>query len=125
MVNFIIENISRFAAPCQPKGDFLGFPTWYKYLEGRVETNPPGCAVVLSGLGDIWLILLAIIEMLIRLAAIAAVVYIVYSGIRLINARGNPEKITSARIAIQDALVGLVIAIIAIALISFIGGRIN
>ncbi len=127
MSNIIIDLISRFGAACDiPQGGtFLGFPNWYKYLGGQTEVDPPGCAPALSGLGDIWLIVLAIVEILLRLAAIAAIVFIVYAGIRYITARGNPDKLTSARIAIQDALIGLVITIAAIALVSFVGGRVS
>lgn len=122
MHDFLLENFLRFAAPCSG-GSFFGLPTWYKYLDGR--NDPSGCTPVLTGLGDVWLILLAVIEILLRLAAIAAIVFIIYAGIRYITARGNSDKITSARISIQDALIGLVITIIAIALVSYFGTRIS
>ncbi len=122
MYDFLLENFLRFAAPCSG-GSFFGFPTWYKYLEGR--DDPTGCSPVLTGLGDVWLILLAIIEILLRLAAIATIIFIIYSGIRYITARGNSEKITSARISIQDALIGLVITIVAIAVVSYFGTRVS
>ncbi len=122
MLDFLTENLIRFSATCTG-GTFLGFPKWYKYLGG--QGSGADCVPTLTGLNDIWLIVLAIIEMLLRLAAIAAIVFIVYAGIRFITARGNPDKINSARTAIQDALVGLVIAIVATALVSFVAGRIN
>lgn len=104
-------------------GDFFGFPTWYKYLDGT--GTGADCNPVITSINDIWLIVLAIIEILIRLAAIAAIVYIVYGGIRLTASRGNPDKIASARTAIIDAIVGLLIAIIAIALVNFIGNSVG
>lgn len=108
------------ATPCGG-GDFLGLPKWYKYLGS--EGTGMDCVPRIAGLGDIWLIVLAVIEMLLRLAALTAIVFMVYGGIRLITARGNPEKISSARTAIQDSIIGLVIAIAAIAIVSYIAGR--
>ena len=106
---------------CKPQGDFIGLPTWYKYLPG--QGTGADCVPRLNSLSDIWLIVLAIVEILIRIAAIGALVYIVYGGIRFITARGNPEKLNSARTAVQDAIIGLIIAIIAVAVINFVGSR--
>ena len=119
MNNLLIDILSKFSAvdPACEKS-FFGFPTWYKYLDSGVA-----CAPVLKELSDVWLIVLAIVEILLRVAAIAAIIFVLYGGIRFITARGNPEKINSARIAIQDALIGLVIAIVATALVSFVAGR--
>lgn len=128
-MNFIVNIFTNFAAvgsECDPSktNPFFGFPHWYKYLKGTTELDN-NCAVTLSKIGDVWLIALAGVEILLRLAAIAAIIYIVYAGIRYISARGNPEKITTARISIQDALIGLVITIAAIAIVSFVGSRLG
>lgn len=113
--------LTTFGAACQPGQSFFGFPTWYKYLDG--QTTDGSCIARLSQLTDIWLIVLAVVEMLLRIAAIAAVIYVLYGGVKFITARGNPEKITTARTTVQDALIGLVIAITAIAIVNFVGGR--
>lgn len=120
MIDFISLNLSRFSATCSG-GSFFGFPKWYKYLDGQLDSV--GCVPKLTGLSDIWLIGLAVLEMLLRLAAMAAIVYVIYGGIRFMTSRGNPDKLTSARIAVQDALIGLVITIVAIAIVSYFAGR--
>lgn len=108
---------------CKVKeGTFFGLPTWYKYLEGQKEEGG-GCVPKITELNDVWAIVLAIVEILLRIAAIAAVVYVLYGGIRFITAQGNSEKITAARTAVQDALIGLLIAVVAIAVVSFIGNQ--
>lgn len=112
----------RFAAPCS-NGSFLGMPPWHKYLDGRVTGNE--CVPIFNALSDVWLIVLAIIEILLRLGSMAAVVYVLYGSVRFITARGNPDKINSARNAIQDAIIGLFITVAAIAVVNFIGGRFN
>lgn len=113
--------LSTFGAASCDGGNFVGLPKWYKYLGS--EGTGTDCVPAITGINDIWLIVLAVVEILLRVAAMGALIFIVYGGIRFITARGNPEKINSARIAIQDALIGLVIAIAAVAIVNFIGSR--
>ncbi len=105
------------------KGNFIGLPTWYKYLDTAIVNGKPICNPVISQLKDLWLIALAILEILLRLSVLIAIGYVLHGGFRFITARGDPEKIGKARTMTIDALVGLVIAMIAIASVSFIGGR--
>lgn len=51
----------------------------------------------------------------------AAVVVVVYGGIRMITAQGKDDQIAEARKMIIYALVGLALAIIAPAVIAFVG----
>ena len=122
-MEIIKESINRFAATCDTSSAFFGFAHWYKYLDGQgVGKN---CVPVFNKLTDIWLIGLAVIEILIRVAAIAAIIFVVYGGVRYILSRGNPDKITASRLTIQDAVIGLIISIVAIVTIRFIGGKIG
>jgi hypothetical protein len=114
---------------CTPKGGaFLGFPTWYKYLSGQqIPTgDATGAATVCSPriaqLNDVWLIVAAVIEMMLRIAAIAAVLYVLYGGVQYIMSEGDPGKTAKARGTLINALVGLVIAIGAATIVSFLAG---
>lgn len=105
---------------CQ--NDFLGIPTWFKYL----KTDPANqCAPELSGINDIWLIGLAVIEILTRFATLVAIGFIIYAGIKYSNSRGNAEKVNSAKFTLQDAFTGFIIAIVATAAVSFIAERLT
>lgn len=117
----MITNLLTFAAtdPCEGNGLF-GFPNWYKYLP---SADAATCTPGITGLNDIWLVLLAIIEILIRVAILAAIIYVLIGGFKFITSRDNPEKTASARHTVIDALVGLVIAVAATAVVSFIAGR--
>jgi hypothetical protein len=99
---------------------FLGIPPWYKYLDVKVGHN---CAPQLHQLNDVWLIGLAAIEILTRIATLIAIGFVIYGGIKYSLSRGNADRVTSAKSTLIDALTGLVIAIIATASISFIAGR--
>lgn len=117
--------LSNFAASCSG-GGFFGFPTWYKYLDGITSktTGPSGsevtiCTPQILALGDIWLIVAAVIEILVRLAALIALGYVIWGGIKYVVSRGEPNNISQAKQIIIDGIIGLVIAIGATALINF------
>jgi hypothetical protein len=126
MIDFI-SNIHIFAARCN-SGGFFGFPTWYKYLENS-SRNPNECSPALTGINDIWLIGLAIVEILLRVAVLVAIAYVLLGGAKYILARGEtgrpgyPDKINAAKYTVIDGLVGLVIALVAIAVLSFIARK--
>ncbi len=115
------------AGACTPNGSFLGFPTWYKFLSGEKYTDPEShtisCSVKLNGLKDIWKIVAAVIEILLRVATLIAIGFVVYGGILYTISQANPEKTKQALRTIINALVGLVIAIISTVLVSYIAGR--
>ncbi|HSX08476.1 MAG TPA: pilin [Candidatus Saccharimonadales bacterium] len=112
------------AGPC-PGGDFLGFPKWYKYLGHQMVTGKDGqtsCAPQITGLSDIWLIVASVIELLLRIGALAAIVYALYGSIQFITSQGDPSKTQAARQTIINALVGLVISVGAATLVTFLAG---
>ena len=111
---------------------FLGFPHWYQYLPGTMISTDPSnpkavlvCNPQLTDLTNIWLIAAAIIEILIRLAALAAVFYVIYGGVTYMMSQGEPDKTTKARQTIINALAGLAIAVLAAAVVAFIAGSIH
>ena len=123
-MSILFTCLSIFAAPGDPcsKGqNFLGFPAWYKYLE---TTPANGCAPHLDGIGDIWLIGLALIEMLLRAATLIAIFFIVFAGVQYSNSGANTDKLRKAKNTLIDAIAGLVIALVATAVVSFIASRI-
>ncbi|MBI1857051.1 hypothetical protein HY003_01385 [Candidatus Saccharibacteria bacterium] len=112
----------RFAASCDG-GGFFGLPKWYKYLDGVPQSS--GCVPKISGISDVWLIVAAIIEILLRIAALVAIGFVVWGGIQFISSQGEPDKTSKARNIIINALVGLVITIGASTVVSFVAGSIN
>jgi hypothetical protein len=134
------------AESCQPKQDILGLPTWYKFLDGRVEHDVSDptierCVPLLSceaGDGEhleaqenckadsnvdaskIWLIGLAIIEIMLRLGGIMAIGFIIYGGYKYILSQGEPDKTKGARQTIVNAFIGLIITILASVSVNFL-----
>ncbi|HSX16748.1 MAG TPA: hypothetical protein VLH86_01465 [Patescibacteria group bacterium] len=122
--------LSAVGDKCTPHGgSFLGFPTWYKYLSGietvNGQTSANVCLPKVVQLNDIWLIAAALLEILLRIAGLAAISFIIYGGFQYIASRGEPDKTSGALQTIINALVGLTIAIGATVLVTFIAGRFN
>lgn len=115
--------VTQFAASCKG-GGLLGFPTWYKYLDGDTGANGL-CSPKLTGLSDVWLIAAAVIEIMLRIAALAAVFAVVYGGFNYITSQGEPDKTSKARTTIINGVGGLLVAILAGAVVGFVAGSIN
>lgn len=117
-------NIFAASKPC-PGGNFLGLPKWYKYLPGQTDPTTHLCSPQLTSINDVWVIGAAIIELLLRIAALLAIVYIIYGAIQYITSQGDSAKANKARQAVSNALVGLVIAVLSAAVVNYIAGRFN
>lgn len=105
-------------------GGFLGFPTWYKYLDfefinGQCEFNTFAFPDDLPKVG------IAILEILLRIGGLVAIAFVVYGGFKYVTSQGEPDSTRQARQSIQNAMIGLVIAIIATAAVSYIGRAIS
>lgn len=119
----------------------LGVPPWYKYLpaEGITQIVPVAgggyeekviCQPTIKAQADeklpinnILLIVAAFIEILIRVAGLAAFVYLIYGGFMYLTSNGNSENVSKAGSTLLNAAIGLGIAISATAFINFFAGR--
>ncbi len=111
------------------KNIFFGLPLWYKYLDQQtVRDSTSGvdvCNAKLNGISDIWLIVAAVIEALLRVASLVAIGFTIYGGIQYMISQGAPDKTKQSQATVINAFVGLVISIVAAAIVSFIAGRFN
>lgn len=115
----------NFGQPCTPGGGgFLGFPPWYAYLNGTIDSHG-ACLPAFQGIGDVWLVVAAVIEILLRIAAIVAVIMIIYGGFSYTTSQGDPEGTKKARNTLTNALIGLAVAVSAAAIVSFIAKSIT
>lgn len=138
------QTASAYVAPgCRPS--FLGFPAWYAYLDVGPETieDSEGNAVVVDPCAIIGptetiedsrgntqenlnmplivgYVAVAVVEILLRVSVIAALGFVMYGGFRYITSQGEPEATKSARQTIQNALIGMVIALIATGIVTFV-----
>lgn len=148
------DNTSNFTAPstqeqCNERPKFLGLVPWYQYLKMApdaaggckitsfdttkndptcVDTNSISCATtdnVLGKTSPFLLIGLAILDDLVRVAALIAVGFVIFGGFKYMTSQGSPEDTKSAQQTIINALVGVVIAIIAAGLVGYIGTKLG
>ena len=138
MLAGFLQLLSGFADTCAPK-TFLGLPSWYEYLykAQKIKNVTVGAAngttvhlcdytgsFISNGtinFSDLGLIGLAILDIALRLAGVVAVGYIVYGSIQYIVSQGEPDKTKRALGTIMNAAIGLAIAIVGAATVSFIG----
>lgn len=120
-MEFITNSVQNFAAACDKGSGSLFLPTWYKYLD--TTQTPTGCSINMDFPADVGKILLAVVEILLRVGGIVAVFFVIYGGFRYITSQGEPENTKSARQTITNALIGVVITTIATVAVSFIGSQ--
>lgn len=106
----------------------LGLPTWYKYLDGEQDISRQAgdgyvCSPVISDVDAILPIGLAVLDGLLRFAGVVTVVMIFWASFKFLTSQGNGEAAAEARRTAINALIGLVIVIIATSFVSFVGNR--
>lgn len=108
---------------------FLGLKTWYAYLpEGSLDSN---CELVSTitilptqdSDGVLPQIVLAVVDDMLRIAALVAVGFVLAGGVQYLVSQGDPGRIKQAHSTIINALIGLAIAVMAAAVVSFIGSQ--
>ena len=104
---------------CEPR--FLGIPPWYRGL----TDSSNNCAILgpndSDGIaGYITKIALNLIEAVIVIIAYIAVFNIIFGGFRFITNGSDPGAVEKARKSITNAVIGLVIALAAVAIVNFI-----
>lgn len=123
--------ISRFAIDpdCNPPS-FFGLKPWFQYLKTDDACNVIDFRILYrnadgtSG-SDVLLVGLAVVDDMLRIAGFVAIGFIIYGGVVYLTSQGSPDATGKAQTTIQNALIGLVICIMAIALVTFLGSRVG
>ena len=116
---------SAVAASCD--GTILGIPTWYRGLTEQKD----GSCVIAEKVGEegineyLTIIILNVSEMLMRLVAIVSFGLILYSGFTYITSAGSAQRVESAKKTLKNAVIGLIIALLATAIINLIFGMVK
>jgi hypothetical protein len=108
---------------------FLTFPAWYRGVENKSD---PHCAILspsdpsIGGLSNfIWRIVLNVIEIVLQIIGFAATIMIIVGGFRFLTSAGNPSGVEAGKKTLTNAIIGLVIALAAIAIVNIIFGLIT
>lgn len=108
---------------------FIGLKTWYAYLpKGSLNGN---CELK----SDLQIlptkdktsvlpqIALAVVDDLLRITALVAVAFVIAGGVQYVVSQGEAARVKQAHSTIINALIGLAIAVMAAAVVSFIGSQ--
>lgn len=103
---------------------FFGLPAWYAYIPS--QDFGANCQITTFTFpNDLVYVGLAAVDIALTIAGAAAVIYVIWGGIQYVISQGEPDKTRAARNTITNALVGLVIASIAIAVVSYLGSQLG
>jgi hypothetical protein len=114
--------IQYLAAACAGNSLFNIIPTWYEFLPSQLDSNG-NCVPSIAHLADVWLIVLAIIDILLRVASLVAIFFIIYGGITYATSQGSPEATAKARSTILNAIIGLALSVASAGIVAFIAGQ--
>ena len=113
------------ADTCNKNGSFLGFAPWYRGLQ-KSKTD---CSIVSpkdmgpNGLSNfIWTIALNVIDDMLRLAGFICVGFIIYGGFKYMTSTGSSDGMSKAKTTILNAIIGLVISVLSIAIVNVAAG---
>ena len=70
----------------------------------------------------VWTVVANLIDAAFRIVGLAAIGYIIYAGFQYMLATGDPGKIASAKKSLINAIIGLVIAVLASTIVNLILG---
>lgn len=117
---FSISSISlaetETAKACNKDKSFFNIPTWYQYLNFDED-----CSVKIKDEENVPAkVILGIIDIALFLAGLLAVIMILWGGFQFIFANGEPGSIANARKTILNAVIGLIIAILASQIVRFV-----
>lgn len=109
---------------------FLGLRPWYKGLSDVAKDSTKNDVCVIRSPGDInatnsqasyfWTIILNISADISLLVGYAAIIFLIYGGFKYILSAGEPGKVAMAKTIITNAIIGLVIAILATVIVNTI-----
>ncbi len=115
-------------------GSIFGLEPWYYYLPKSALYTPPNshttqCSIAhfkfLGPQNNIVPVLLAVVDDLLRVAGTVAVAFVIVGAFRYVASQGDPEGTAKAQSTIINALIGTVIAVVAISFVDFLGKQLG
>ncbi len=114
----MIHIITKLADACTGQGIL---PDLFGGLRGVKGAAP--CEVKIDSLASIQILIANLIQILLFIAGFVAVGFIIYGGFQYMLSSGEPGGIKKAKDTIVNAVIGLVLAILAFGIVKFITGQ--
>ena len=96
----------------------------FNLIEKAQAINPPTITPTSATL-RLGTVVSRAIDWVLYAAAIVAVIYLIYGGILYITAGGDAEKATKGRTAVINAVIGIIIIVLALVIIRWATGAIG
>lgn len=97
--------------------NFFGFQPWYACLQKNPDGSPK-----LTKLSDVFLIIFPVVDWVIKASVFVAAGIIFLQLFKIATSRGNASQYGTAIGGIRDAIIGLVIAVLSVAILNFVAG---
>lgn len=99
----------------------LTFPAWYRGLtDANCDIKSPTSAGGLSTF--IWTIVLNVIEVGLQLTGYISAGFIIRGGFKYMTSVGDPGELAKAKKIITDAIIGLIISLMSVAIVNLVAG---
>lgn len=111
------------AAGCD--AHFLTIPAWYNGVSTEVKGN---CVIAAPQSGEtglrtfIWKIVLNVIEIMLHLIGYITIGFIMFGGFKYMLSAGSADGMSKAKTTIMNAVIGLVLSIMSIAIVNVVAG---
>ncbi|MEO5690739.1 MAG: hypothetical protein ABIQ64_00965 [Candidatus Saccharimonadales bacterium] len=102
-------------------GNTFGFQPWYACLQDKYGDRGTS-RVQIRSLNDVFLIIFPVVDWIIKGAVFISAGVIFLMLFKIATSRGNSSQYSTAISGIRDAIIGLVIAVISVAILNFVSG---
>lgn len=129
-----MASVVNFSSPVSAAcgGSVLGFPPWYQHLTfgsncqmKAISDDKGNTSTTVKLISFIWTVALNIVQILLIAAAYVTMFFIIKGGFNYMTSQGDAGKMTSAKQNIMNAIIGLVIALLASSIVNAISGAIQ
>ena len=112
--------MSQVAVCSTGPANFFGFQPWYACLQQKYGDT--GTKVQVRKLTDLFLIIFPVVDWIIKAAVFVAAGVMFLMLFKIATSRGNVSQYSTAISGIRDAIIGLIIAVISVAILNFVAG---
>ncbi len=117
--------LSPVAQPAVCNGglaNFFGFQPWYACLPTQCANEKSDGTPKLCSLTDVYKIIFPIVDWIIKGAVLVSAGMIFFMLFKIATSRGNSSQYSTAISGIRDAIIGLVLAVLSVAILNFVSG---
>ena len=104
---------NTYAADCGPMNDFMGLTPWYKSGSGSCLLEDSNWKSEDKITVSIWTIVLNIVGDVVGVVGYLAILMVIWGGYLYMFSQGEPAKAAKGKTTIRNAMIGLVVTVLA------------